>query len=63
MKLIGDKKDWRVRPIRALNGRVQGYAVEHRIHDNVWRETAFVDDHARAMELATHMAYNFLVVT
>lgn len=64
MKLVGDKKDWRVRPIRAANGRVQGYAVEHRINDdNVWRETAFVTEHDKAMELATHMAYNFLVVT
>lgn len=63
MKVIGEHHDWRVRPVRAANGKIQGHAVEHRIHDNVWRETAFVDNHAKAMELATHMAHNFLVVT
>lgn len=63
MKMVGEKKDWRVRPIRAANGRVQTYAVEHRIHGDVWREWATVEDHSRAMDLARHMAYNFLVVT
>ena len=62
MKLVGVKKDWRVRPVRAANGRVQGFAVEHRISTGKWRETAFVTEHDKAMELARHMAYNFLVV-
>ena len=63
MKVVGEKRDWRVRPVRAANGRIQGYAVEHRIHDDVWRETGFVGNFCQAMELARHMAFNFLVVT
>lgn len=63
MKMVGEKKDWRVKPIRK-NGRVTGYSVQHRINeDNMWRETARLDDHGKAMELARHMAYNFVVVT
>lgn len=62
MKVLGAGKEWRVRPVRATNGRIQGYAVEHRSLHRIWREWALVSDHGRAMDLARHLAYNVVVV-
>lgn len=45
-------RGWRVRPIRAANGRVQCFAVEYRNLYGFWREWAAFPSFARAMTLA-----------
>ena len=47
---------WRVRPIRAVNGRVQVFAVEMRTPHGTWVEWTALPTHSLAMTSADRLA-------